>query len=54
MVYFDNAATGGLIVGQRVDETQIDPLMRGGTGGRSEHEVHAAIDAVRQLAQEAP
>ncbi len=30
--------TGGLIVGQRVDETQIEPLIRGGTGSRSEHE----------------
>jgi cysteine desulfurase/selenocysteine lyase len=31
--------TGGLIVGERVDETRIDPLIRGGTGSRSEHEV---------------
>jgi len=31
--------TGGLIVGERVDETQIEPLIRGGTGSRSEHEV---------------
>jgi cysteine desulfurase family protein len=31
--------TGGLIVGERVDERQIDPLLRGGTGSRSEHEV---------------
>jgi len=31
--------TGGLIVGQRVDETQMEPLTRGGTGSRSEHEV---------------
>ena len=31
--------TGGLIVGGRVDETQLDPLIRGGTGSRSEHEV---------------
>lgn len=30
--------TGGLIVGQRVDEKEIEPLMRGGTGSRSEHE----------------
>jgi cysteine desulfurase/selenocysteine lyase len=30
--------TGGLIVGERVDETQIEPLIRGGTGSRSEHE----------------
>jgi len=31
--------TGGLIVGERVDEAQMQPLMRGGTGSRSEHEV---------------
>jgi cysteine desulfurase / selenocysteine lyase len=31
--------TGGLIVGQRVNETQFEPLVRGGTGSRSEHEV---------------
>jgi cysteine desulfurase/selenocysteine lyase len=31
--------TGGLIVGERVDETQIEPLIRGGTGSRSEHEL---------------
>jgi selenocysteine lyase/cysteine desulfurase len=31
--------TGGLILGERVDETQVDPLIRGGTGSRSEHEV---------------
>jgi cysteine desulfurase/selenocysteine lyase len=31
--------TGGLIVGERVDETQLEPLIRGGTGSRSEHEV---------------
>ncbi len=31
--------TGGLIVGERVDEAQIDPLIRGGTGSRSEYEV---------------
>jgi len=31
--------TGGLIVGRRVDETQLQPLVRGGTGSRSEHEV---------------
>jgi len=31
--------TGGLIVGERVDETQIEPLVRGGTGSRSEHEI---------------
>ncbi|MCL7455272.1 MAG: aminotransferase class V-fold PLP-dependent enzyme [Anaerolineae bacterium] len=31
--------TGGLIVGERVDETELEPLIRGGTGSRSEHEV---------------
>lgn len=31
--------TGGLIVGERVDERQLEPLIRGGTGSRSEHEV---------------
>jgi cysteine desulfurase/selenocysteine lyase len=31
--------TGGLIVGELVDETRLDPLVRGGTGSRSEHEV---------------
>jgi len=31
--------TGGLIVGARVDEAQFEPLMRGGTGSRSEHEL---------------
>jgi cysteine desulfurase/selenocysteine lyase len=31
--------TGGLIVGDRVDEAQIEPLIRGGTGSRSEHEL---------------
>ncbi|MBN1955267.1 MAG: aminotransferase class V-fold PLP-dependent enzyme [Anaerolineae bacterium] len=31
--------TGGLIVGGRVDEAQLEPLMRGGTGSRSEHEL---------------
>ncbi len=30
--------TGGLIVGERVDERQMEPLKRGGTGSRSEHE----------------
>ncbi len=30
--------TGGLIVGERVDVTQIEPLKRGGTGSRSEFE----------------
>jgi cysteine desulfurase family protein len=31
--------TGGLILGQRVDESQMEPLIRGGTGSRSEQEV---------------
>ena len=31
--------TGGLIVGRRVDEAQLEPLVRGGTGSRSEHEL---------------
>ncbi len=31
--------TGGLIVGERVDVARMDPLKRGGTGSRSEHEV---------------
>jgi cysteine desulfurase family protein len=31
--------TGGLIVGQRVDESRMEPLNRGGTGSRSEDEV---------------
>jgi cysteine desulfurase/selenocysteine lyase len=30
--------TGGLIVGQRVDAARMEPLKRGGTGSRSEHE----------------
>ena len=30
--------TGGLIVGERVDEARLRPLKRGGTGSRSEHE----------------
>jgi cysteine desulfurase/selenocysteine lyase len=31
--------TGGLIVGERVDEKQMEPLTRGGTGSNSEYEV---------------
>lgn len=31
--------TGGLIIGERVDETQLKPLLQGGTGSRSEHQV---------------
>jgi cysteine desulfurase family protein len=30
--------TGGLILGERVDESKLQPLIRGGTGSRSEHE----------------
>ncbi len=30
--------TGGLIVGERVDVSQMEPLIRGGTGSRSERE----------------
>lgn len=31
--------TGGLVISDRVDEKQLEPLVRGGTGSRSEHEV---------------
>lgn len=31
--------TGGLVIGDRVDLSRFDPLYRGGTGSRSEHEV---------------
>ena len=30
--------TGGLLIGERVDVERIEPLKRGGTGSRSEHE----------------
>jgi cysteine desulfurase/selenocysteine lyase len=30
--------TGGLVIGERVDPDKIEPLVRGGTGSRSEHE----------------
>jgi cysteine desulfurase/selenocysteine lyase len=30
--------TGGLVVGERVDAARLEPLKRGGTGSRSEHE----------------
>ncbi len=30
--------TGGLIIGERVDVARMEPLKRGGTGSRSEHE----------------
>jgi cysteine desulfurase/selenocysteine lyase len=32
--------TGGLIVGRRVDAAEMEPLVRGGTGSRSEFEEH--------------
>ncbi len=35
--------TGGLIVGQRVDVARMEPLKRGGTGSRSEHEEQPAF-----------
>jgi cysteine desulfurase/selenocysteine lyase len=31
--------TGGLVIGARVDTTEIEPLFRGGTGSRSEFEI---------------
>ena len=31
--------TGGLVIGEGVDEAQIEPLVRGGTGSRSEFEL---------------
>ena len=30
--------TGGLVIGERVDAARLEPLKRGGTGSRSEHE----------------
>ena len=30
--------TGGLVIGERVDPVKFEPLVRGGTGSRSEHE----------------
>jgi selenocysteine lyase/cysteine desulfurase len=30
--------TGGLVIGERVDMAHFEPLIRGGTGSRSEHE----------------
>jgi cysteine desulfurase / selenocysteine lyase len=32
--------TGGLVIGSRVDVSQIEPLKQGGTGSRSEFEIH--------------
>ena len=31
--------TGGLVIGERVDEAQMEPLVRGGTGSKSEFEI---------------
>lgn len=31
--------TGGLVIGERVDEALIEPLVHGGTGSRSEYEI---------------
>ncbi|MCX7671866.1 MAG: aminotransferase class V-fold PLP-dependent enzyme, partial [Anaerolineae bacterium] len=31
--------TGGLVIGERVDTAEMEPLMRGGTGSRSEFEI---------------
>lgn len=31
--------TGGMVLGQRVDPRQLTPLLQGGTGSRSEHEI---------------
>lgn len=31
--------TGGLVIGERVDTAQMEPLLRGGTGSRSEFEI---------------
>ena len=35
--------TGGLIFGQRVDVARLEPIKRGGTGSRSEHEEQPAF-----------
>lgn len=35
---FGPTGTGGLVIGERVDPVRIRPLMRGGTGSRSEYE----------------
>ncbi len=35
--------TGGLVIGERVDPARLDPLKRGGTGSRSEHEAQPAF-----------
>ncbi len=31
--------TGGLVIGERVDTAELEPLFRGGTGSRSEYEI---------------
>ncbi len=35
--------TGGLVLGERVNETQLVPLRQGGTGSHSEHEQHPSF-----------
>jgi len=35
--------TGGLVIGERVDAAHLEPLKRGGTGSRSEHEEQPAF-----------
>ncbi|NLF77267.1 MAG: aminotransferase class V-fold PLP-dependent enzyme [Chloroflexi bacterium] len=35
--------TGGLVIGERVDLARLEPLKRGGTGSRSEHEAQPAF-----------
>lgn len=37
---FGPQGTGGLVLGQRVDEKELVPVKRGGTGSRSEQEEH--------------
>ena len=37
---FGPQGTGGLVLGERVDEKELVPVKRGGTGSRSEHEEH--------------
>jgi selenocysteine lyase/cysteine desulfurase len=37
---FGPQGTGGLVIGERVDEKELVPVKRGGTGSRSEHEEH--------------
>ena len=35
--------TGGLVIGERVDACRLEPIKRGGTGSRSEHEEQPAF-----------